>query len=84
MTQMTKKWDIEIAQSHYLQHHFWTNTSAMKTPPLAIRQNCGVNVGMVDLMSSRATSNDRPHRSRRQCAHGGLIRNVALSADFQL
>ncbi|KAI9466072.1 WD40 repeat-like protein, partial [Lactarius psammicola] len=50
--------------------------------PLAVCQNCGVNVSVVDPTPSRALSNERPHKSRQQCAHGDLVRNVALSADF--
>lgn len=49
--------------------------------PLAICQNCGVNVGMVDPTPNRASS-ERPHMSRQQCAHTNLVRNVALGADF--
>ena len=50
--------------------------------PLAVCQNCGVNVNIVDSTPSRATSGKRTHRSREQGAHGDLVRNVALSADF--
>ncbi|KAH9005012.1 WD40 repeat-like protein [Lactarius hatsudake] len=50
--------------------------------PLAVCQNCGANVSVVDPTPSRALSNERPHKSRQQCAHGDLVRNVALSADF--
>ena len=56
--------------------------SSEENTPLAVCQNCGVNVGMVDPTPNRATSNERPHTSRQQCAHGDLVRNVALGADF--
>lgn len=56
--------------------------SSEENTPLAVCQNCGVNVGVVDPTPNRATSNERPHRSRQQCAHGDLVRNVTLSADF--
>ena len=55
--------------------------SSEENTPLAVCQNCGVNVGMVDPTPNRA-SNERPPRSRQQCAHGDLVRNVALGADF--
>lgn len=56
--------------------------SSEENTPLAVCHNCGVNVSVVGPMPSRALSNERPHRSRQQCAHGDLVRNVALSADF--
>lgn len=56
--------------------------SSEENAPRAVCQNCGVNVSVVDPTPSRALSNERPHKSRQQCAHGDLVRNVALSADF--
>jgi WD40 repeat protein len=56
--------------------------SSEENTPLAVCQNCGVNVGIVDPTPNRATSSEKPHRSRQQCAHGDLVRNVALCADF--
>lgn len=50
--------------------------------PLTVCQNCGVSVGVVDPTPNRAISTERPHRSRQQCAHGDLVRNVALGPDF--
>ena len=50
--------------------------------PLAVCQNCGVNIGIVDPTPNRAASSERPQKSRQQCAHGDLVRNVALGADF--
>ena len=55
--------------------------SGDENTPLAICQNCVVNVGVVDLTPNRATSNDKLHMSRRCRAHGDLIHNVALGAD---
>jgi WD40 repeat protein len=55
--------------------------SSEENTPLAICQNCGVNVGIVHPTQNRA-SNETPHRSRQQCAHTNLVRNVALGADF--
>jgi WD40 repeat protein len=55
--------------------------SSEEDTPLAVCQNCGVNVGMVDPTPNRS-SNERLHRSRHQCAHGDLVRNVALGTDF--
>ena len=56
--------------------------SSEENVPLAVCQNCGVSVSVVDPTPSRALSSERPHKSRQQCAHGDLVRNVALSADF--
>lgn len=56
--------------------------SSEENTPLAVCQNCGVNIGIVDPTPNRAALNERPHRSRQQCAHGDLVRNVALGADF--
>ncbi len=56
--------------------------SSEENTPLAVCQNCGVNVGVVDPAPNRAASSERPHRSRQQCAHGDLVRNVAFGADF--
>ena len=49
---------------------------------LAVCHNCGVNVNIVDPTPTSATSGERMHRSRQQCAHGDLVRSVALDADF--
>ncbi|KAF8275166.1 quinon protein alcohol dehydrogenase-like superfamily, partial [Lactarius quietus] len=56
--------------------------SGEENAPLAVCQNCGVRVSVVDPTPSRTLSNERPHKSRQQCAHGDLVRNVALNADF--
>ena len=56
--------------------------SSEENTPLAVCQNCGVNIGIVDPTPNRAASSESPHRSRQQCAHGDLVRNVALGADF--
>lgn len=56
--------------------------SSEENVPLAVCRNCGVNVSVVDPTPSRALSNERPHKSRQQCAHGDLVRNVALNAAF--
>jgi WD40 repeat protein len=56
--------------------------SSEENTPLAVCQNCGVNVGVVDPAPNRAASSERPHRSRQQCAHGDLVRNVAFGTDF--
>jgi len=56
--------------------------SGEENSPLAVCHNCGVNVGIVDTTPNRATSSERPQKSRQQCAHGDLVRNVALGADF--
>lgn len=56
--------------------------SGEENAPLAVCQNCGVNVSVVDPTPSRGLSNERPHKSRQQCAHGDLVRNVALNADL--
>ncbi|KAN0123987.1 WD40 repeat-like protein [Russula decolorans] len=56
--------------------------SSEENTPLAVCQNCGVNIGFVDPTPNRAASSERPHKSRQQCAHGDLVRNVALGADF--
>jgi len=53
--------------------------SSGENVPLAVCQICGVKVSVVDPTPNRAPSNER---SRQQCAHGDLVRNVALSADF--
>jgi WD40 repeat protein len=55
--------------------------SSEENTPLAVCQNCGVNVGMVDPTPNRVSS-ERPHKSRQQCAHTDLVRNVALGVDF--
>ncbi|KAH9966532.1 WD40-repeat-containing domain protein [Russula dissimulans] len=56
--------------------------SGEENSPLAVCHNCGANVGIVDPTPNRATSSERPQKSRQQCAHGDLVRNVALGADF--
>jgi len=56
--------------------------SSEENSPLAVCHNCGVNVGVVDPTPDRATATERPQKSRQQCAHGDLVRNVALGADF--
>jgi F-box and WD-40 domain protein 1/11 len=56
--------------------------SSEENTPLAVCQNCGVNIGVVDPTPNRAASSERPQKSRQQCAHGDLVRNVALGADF--
>jgi WD40 repeat protein len=49
---------------------------------LAVCQNCGVNVNIVDPTPNSTTSGERVLKSRQQCAHGDLVRNVTLGADF--
>ena len=56
--------------------------SGEESAPLAVCQNCGVSVSVVGPTPSRTLSNERLHKSRQQCAHGHLVRNVALSANF--
>jgi hypothetical protein len=46
--------------------------SSEENTPLAVCQNCGVNIGIVDPTSNRAASSERPQKSCQQCtiSHG--------------
>ncbi|KAI9460025.1 WD40 repeat-like protein [Russula earlei] len=61
---------------------FLDQDSCEENSTLAVCHNCGVNVGIVDPTTNTATSSERPRKSRQQCAHSDLVRNVALSANF--
>ncbi|KAI0273488.1 WD40 repeat-like protein [Gloeopeniophorella convolvens] len=56
--------------------------SGEENAPLAVCQNCGVNVGIVDSAPSRLSQPESAHKSRQQCAHGDLVRNVAMGGDL--
>ncbi|KAI0062227.1 WD40 repeat-like protein [Artomyces pyxidatus] len=50
--------------------------------PLAVCNNCGGAMAVADTSTARPQSTECARKSRHQCAHGDLVRNVALGPDF--